>query len=193
MNDVTPSNYKVFINKTPVNYYVYALYDLEKKRVFYVGKGIGNRQYDHRKLTGGNIYKENYIESINFNYIELVLSHNLSHKEALSLEAEIINANFFELTNIINPVTHTRNKLNFQSDKEVELYLKKVEGYVTHEEFEYEKEEECEVNEITMEELRARHLYCRDYALEVFRGFYVTGKGAISVQNSMHLFPEIWG
>lgn len=72
-------------------YYVYGLVNPIDNGIFYVGKGSGNRAYDHLKPSGWgkNLHKLNKIKQIRKNEKEpivLFLHENLDEKTAFSLE-----------------------------------------------------------------------------------------------------------
>lgn len=92
-------------------FYVYALADPRNKQVFYIGKGSGNRIFDHEKTISSNanectdkskIIAE--IKSKGLNAEKIIINSNLTEKEALAAEAALINAfNFIndaQLTNL---------------------------------------------------------------------------------------------
>ncbi|MCD4827472.1 MAG: hypothetical protein K8Q99_06835 [Acholeplasmataceae bacterium] len=100
-----------------LNYYVYALENQETNRIFYVGKGKGNRVFSHQEgvlkqqdmFDGENSNdKNNEIANIlrQGNKVRsYIVRWNLQEKEALKLESSIIdllNLNkIFDLTNIV--------------------------------------------------------------------------------------------
>lgn len=40
------------------NYYVYGLIDPRKRKIFYIGKGTGNRVFEHELESQGNLESE---------------------------------------------------------------------------------------------------------------------------------------
>lgn len=85
--------------------YVYALVDPRFNQVFYIGKGEGNRIFDHEAEAGssaGESLKINTIRDIRkagLNVQYLILRHKVSAKEALLVEAVLIDyINKFGLT-----------------------------------------------------------------------------------------------
>lgn len=123
LSAINETNYANYINPNPIEYYVYALYDLTNNRIFYVGKGKGQRMYKHRRCQE-NAVKHSYIKSISGNYVELVLTDGLTHKSALDKEAIIIKNNYEDLTNIDNPLG-SRERNRFNSLAHFSMYAKK--------------------------------------------------------------------
>jgi hypothetical protein len=92
-----------------LGYYVYALFDPEdEKWPFYIGKGRGNRVFNHVSATGIKIsldepmsLKEEKINSIaasGKNVIHKIIRYGMSEQEALKVEASLI-----DLVNHIDP------------------------------------------------------------------------------------------
>ena len=79
--------------KQKLGYYVYALADPRDNKIFYIGKGINNRIFQHEeKLDNSN--KSNRIKEIlsSGNKIKkLIISYGLSEKEAFVAESTLIN------------------------------------------------------------------------------------------------------
>lgn len=91
-----------------LGYYVYLLIDPENNQVFYVGKGFGNRIFNHvnaaikdEKLSD----KLDKIRDIHANKLEvrhIVHRHGLTEKEAFEVEASLID--FVGLSGLTNQV-----------------------------------------------------------------------------------------
>lgn len=79
-----------------VKYYVYALIDPRDKEIFYVGKGVNNRVYDHLKCALGTDIRNNKYDRIRDiekdNSVEhIILRHGLKEDEAYNIESTIID------------------------------------------------------------------------------------------------------
>lgn len=91
-----------------IGFYVYVLTHPETKEIFYVGKGTGNRIFAHVNdaLAGSTPSdKLQVIRSIHENGLEvghMILRHGLTEKEALEVEAALID--FIGLPNLTNLV-----------------------------------------------------------------------------------------
>lgn len=80
-------------------FYVYALADPRDGKIFYIGKGTGNRVFDHEaesaKQQGAEkkkLQQIREIEAANLSVKRLILHWGLSESEALAAEAALINA-----------------------------------------------------------------------------------------------------
>lgn len=90
-----------------IQYYVYILKDPRSSSIFYVGKGIGNRVFQHVECAlnnAGNSDKLDLIKEIyeSGNEVEhYILRHGLTHEQALEIESACIDLLGLEnLTNI---------------------------------------------------------------------------------------------
>ena len=98
-----------------LEYYVYGLIDPRNGRYFYIGKGQGNRVFDHIKEAqnvGKNIQKDKLktireIHSEGFSVIHLILRHGLSDDEVRLVEASLIN--FIGLDSLTNEQAGVNN------------------------------------------------------------------------------------
>ena len=93
-----------------LNYYVYALINPNNKKPFYIGKGVGNRVFNHQncaiKEQNSNLKLDTIREIIDSGYkVEhLIIRHGLSEKEAFEIEAAIIDFGIkfgFEFSNLV--------------------------------------------------------------------------------------------
>lgn len=79
-------------------YYVYALVDPRNDKVFYIGKGIGNRVFSHEIESGKSpasekkkLHKIRDIEENGYSVKRLIVNWGLSEDEAFIAEATLIN------------------------------------------------------------------------------------------------------
>lgn len=96
-----------------LNYYVYALIDPRTNKVFYVGKGKGNRIYAHveaSELVDANevvkIARIREIRAARKNVQHVVIRHGLTEEEAFAVEAAVIDyvesVQKLQLTNLMS-------------------------------------------------------------------------------------------
>ena len=94
------------------DYYVYGLMDPRTNQFFYIGKGTGNRVFEHEKesLSSPNSEKMKLktiseIRSLGLSVKKIIINSNLTEDEAFAAEAALINAfNYVSnigLTNIV--------------------------------------------------------------------------------------------
>ncbi len=83
--------------KEAIGYYVYALVDPRDKKIFYIGKGKGNRVFQHAEAAlyeKGQSLKLETIRSIiaeGKQVVYYILRHNLTEDEAFLVESVLIN------------------------------------------------------------------------------------------------------
>lgn len=94
------------------DYYVYGLIDPRTKKIFYIGKGTGQRVFEHEKESLGSPNSEKLklktiaqIKREGLEVKKIIINCNLSEAEAFAAEAALINAfNYVSdigLTNIV--------------------------------------------------------------------------------------------
>ena len=94
------------------DYYVYGLIDPRTNQIFYIGKGTGNRVFEHEKesmnsLNSGKLKLKiiSEINALGLDVKKIIINSNLTETEAFEEEAALINAfNYVsgvELTNIV--------------------------------------------------------------------------------------------
>ena len=90
----------MFDNKTieHLQYYVYALIDPETNIPFYIGKGVGNRVFNHKydaeNLEDISTLKLDTIREINskgFEVKHIIIRHGLKETQAFEVEASLID------------------------------------------------------------------------------------------------------
>ena len=93
-------------------YYVYGLIDPRNKKIFYIGKGTGNRVFEHERESLASPESDRLklktisdIKADGFEVEKMIINANLSEAEAFAAEAALINAfNYISdcgLTNIV--------------------------------------------------------------------------------------------
>lgn len=95
------------------DYYVYGLIDPRTNQVFYIGKGTGNRVFEHEKECLSNPNSEKLklktiseIHSAGMSVKKIIINSNLTESEAFAAEAALINAfNFVNDTGLTNIVS----------------------------------------------------------------------------------------
>ena len=113
-----------------LGYYVYALIDPDSKNPFYIGKGVGNRVFNHKthaiKSTDASL-KLDTIRAIiekGQKVQHLILRHGLTEKEAFEVEAALIDfGNYvgFELSNLVDG-HHAEDRGLMTSDEVIRRY-----------------------------------------------------------------------
>jgi len=113
-----------------LDYYVYALINPIDNRPFYIGKGNGNRVFNHLncaiKDNYSNLKLDTIREIINngFKVEHLIIRHGLTEKEALEIEASLIdfgNRFGFEFSNLVLG-HHSNGKGLMTSDEIIRIH-----------------------------------------------------------------------
>lgn len=91
--------------KEALKYYVYALVDPRDKRIFYVGKGTGDRLYQHAEASldktndSLKLSKIRDIHNAGLDVEYYILRHNLTEQEAFLVESVVIDLLTYEAFN----------------------------------------------------------------------------------------------
>lgn len=118
--------------KEALKYYVYALVDPRDKRIFYVGKGTGDRVFQHAEDSlneNDESLKLSTIREIHKAEKEVeyyILRHNLSDKEAYLVESTLIDLltyNAFNRENLLTNVVKGHHQWNEGIKTEDEINL----------------------------------------------------------------------
>ncbi|AEP29380.1 LEM-3-like GIY-YIG domain-containing protein [Brumicola nitratireducens] len=89
-----------------IGYYVYLLQDPRDNTVFYVGKGFGNRVFQHQKgetigaRESDKISKIDEIKTQGYSVKHQIIRHGLSEEVAFEIEASLID--FIGMKNLLN-------------------------------------------------------------------------------------------
>tara|TARA_R110002124_G_C8804969_1_gene502717 strand:+ start:53 stop:775 length:723 start_codon:yes stop_codon:yes gene_type:complete len=117
-----------------LEYYVYALINPNDKRPFYIGKGIGNRVFNHKECAikdNESNLKLDTIREIIKSGVEvehLIIRHGLSEKESFEIEASLIdfgNKFGFEFSNLVLG-HHSDGKGLMTTDEIIRIYNAKL-------------------------------------------------------------------
>lgn len=98
--------------KEALAYYVYALVDPRDNKIFYIGKGIGNRVFQHAEAALDESEQSLKLEAIRSIISEgkqvsyYILRHNLEEKEAYLVESALIDILTYSKFNHDNQLTN---------------------------------------------------------------------------------------
>lgn len=110
--------------KEKLKYYVYLLIDPRTRKIFYIGKGIGNRCFNHIEEAMRKSSKSEKTEQIRKiikskkQVIIKILRHNLTNQESLLVESSCIDLLKTDLKNIV--LGHDSGEFGLMSTQEVE-------------------------------------------------------------------------
>ena len=113
-----------------LGYYVYALIDPRTNLPFYIGKGLGNRVFEHLKSSvncDDESLKLDKIRSISADKLKvehIIIRHGLTEKESLEVEASLIDYSNFYQFNLDNIVEghHSESRGLMKTDEVIRLH-----------------------------------------------------------------------
>lgn len=129
---------KVTIPKKTGKYYVYLLIDPETKLPFYIGKGKGNRIFDHQREADRaiyhNPYKSQYIRNLNKKGLSIeyeIVFTSIHEMLCLAKEQELI-AEYSKITTLTNIIHSNRRSINnfYREVKEMSEKLDTTENWI---------------------------------------------------------------
>jgi hypothetical protein len=101
-----------------LDYYVYGLQDPRNKQFFYIGKGAGNRVFQHLEESNDSatetkkLNKIREIERSGYKVEHIIIRHGLTEAEAFTVESTLIDIFLFQSLELTNLVVghHTREQ-----------------------------------------------------------------------------------
>lgn len=106
-------------------YYVYSLIDPRNRKVFYIGRGTGNRIFEHERESQGSPESEKLklktiaeIQATGLEVEKVIIKCNLTESEVFASEAALINIfNYVENSRLTNIVAghHSTGALSAQN------------------------------------------------------------------------------
>jgi len=147
-------NYQNFPNEVinQLRYYVYRLIDPRNGQTVYIGKGKGNRVFDHVKGNIGDdedslsekLFKIYEIKNAGFEVQHVIHRHGMDESTAIEVEAALIDA-YPGITNVLNGsgsndygTMHVKEIINLYSAKTAEFIHKALIIYINKSVLEYD-------------------------------------------------------
>ncbi len=126
-----------YLSINPSGFYVYFIINPINNKVFYVGKGIGKRAWQHLKMKGSNLNKINAIKEIYNNGLSPIIkihSENLIEEDAYNTEMAFIQA-LNGLTNISIPkkeriYNRVYESVNYESVECIDVDIKSLKNEI---------------------------------------------------------------
>lgn len=109
------------------DYYVYGLVDPRNDKIFYIGKGTGNRVFQHVAETKKNPKSEKEklqtiknIENDGYQVKHIIINFGLTEKEALASEASLINLMEYSSADSLKNIVAGHHSVGCLSAEEIE-------------------------------------------------------------------------
>lgn len=109
------------------DYYVYGLVDPRNDKIFYIGKGTGNRVFQHVAETKKNPESEKEklqtiknIENDGYQVKHIIINFGLTEKEALASEASLINLMEYSSADSLKNIVAGHHSVGCLSAEEIE-------------------------------------------------------------------------
>lgn len=115
-------------------YYVYALVDPRDNKIFYIGKGTGNRIFQHEICA----VKDENVETLKYDRIReinetgkkikyYIIRHGMTEEQAFLVESVLINVFTYDAFNLEKQLTniqsgHHESEWGIMTDEELNLY-----------------------------------------------------------------------
>ena len=124
------------------DFYVYGLIDPRNNQIFYIGKGTGNRVFEHERESLSSPDSEKLklktisdIKSVGLDVTKIIINSDLTESEAFAAEASLINAfNYIgdvKLTNIVAG-HHSTEALSVEDFERINGAIELTEDDITH-------------------------------------------------------------
>ena len=124
------------------DFYVYGLIDPRSNQIFYIGKGTGNRVFEHERESLGSPDSEKLklktiseIKAAGMDVLKIIINSDLTESEAFAAEASLINAfNFIgdvKLTNVVSG-HHSFEALSVEDYESIYGAVELTEGDIKH-------------------------------------------------------------
>ena len=124
------------------DYYVYGLVDPRNNQFFYIGKGTGNRVFEHERESISSPDSEKLklktiseIKALGLDVGKIIINSGLSEAEAFAAEASLINAfNYIGAISLTNIVSghHSAEALSVEDFEKINGAVELIEEDIRH-------------------------------------------------------------